>query len=264
MTLKPLLLLFGTVIASGSASAATVSVTGGFTSFQTPFVQSEGSGGSVLNGVPLCATAGCAVGGPASVTFSARPSVSFQVVNPNAPAPENVVRFVAAAPQEVISVGDEFLLGILTFTNGIWTSLEASFGFRLTTQSDDPAFDNKVLSDTLRMVVSDNTQATPEARADFVFFDRFRQVGSLRAFELADGGNTASARLFGRIGSLVPTRMELVPGETGGFVSPDTPDLPPIPLPATAWMLFGALGALGAVRAVSRRRPGQTSRPGSV
>lgn len=255
MELKPLLLLFGVSIAGGSASAATVSVTGGFTSFQTPFVQQQSNGSSFLNGSLLCATAGCAVGGPASDTFSARSSVTFRVENPNVPTPPNELRFVAAEPQEVISIGDEFLLGILTFTNGIWTSLEASFGFRLTTQSDDPAFHNKVLSDTVRMIVSDNTQATREARADYVFFDRFRQVGSLRAFELSDGGNTASARLFGRIGSLVPTRMELVPGETGGFVSPLTPDLPPIPLPATAWLMFGAIGALGAVRALSRRRP---------
>lgn len=243
-----------------SLQAATVSVVGGFTSFSTGFVFEQGTIVTALNGQQLCADAGCDVGGPASVAFAAPlPTVAFFNQQPGLPAnPTNVVEFIPAAPQTVQAAGDEFLIGQLTFENGIWSDLEAFLDMSLTTVSDEPAFNDQLFADTLNMQVTVNTDelgnpiGNANDRADFVYFDNFQTLGSVRAFELADGGNRVTADVFAKIGSLIPTRFAYASGD--GFVSPSTtldPFPAPIPLPAAAWLLLAALGALAGV---SRRR----------
>ena len=117
--------------------ASLVSVTGGFTSFESTVIDRT-SVPSMLNGAPICATAGCSTTGDAFVNFSTPISkLSFDVGDV-----PNSVRFEAAAPQEVTGTGpaSPFLLGRFFYENGIWSG-DATFGFTLTTKSSDPLLD---------------------------------------------------------------------------------------------------------------------------
>lgn len=70
-------------LAAAPASAALVSVTGGFTSFSSSNVFGAVANPTYLNGVRLCPDSGCSIlQGPASVTFGAPlSSVNFQVLD---------------------------------------------------------------------------------------------------------------------------------------------------------------------------------------
>jgi hypothetical protein len=129
--------------------------------------------------------------------------------------------FTPALPQTVLDVHDEFLLGTLTFTNGIWFGLGPvnRFHIELTTVSTDPAFNNKTLSDDLVMDIMVNNAPgnTPGDNADCFYFSQFSAIGSPCAYETGLPGlpNSVSVRLLGRVGSLIPTRFTDV---TGGFL----------------------------------------------
>ena len=206
--------------------AASVSVTGGFTNFSTGFVFETTSGGTIaqsLNGQTLCATAGCDVGGPASVTFASPVSrIDFfnHLFGQPSPNPTNVVEFNAAAPQTVNAIGDTFLIGRLTFANGIWSNQMATFAITLSTVSSDAAFNGHVLSDQLFMQVTPNdfVNGTPLANSDFVYFTGHPLAGSVRAFELRDnqiGGNTVTVDVLAQIGSLIPVGFANATGGNG-------------------------------------------------
>lgn len=240
--------------------AAMISVTGGFTNFSTGFVFETTSGGTIaqkLNGQPLCATAGCDVSGPASVTFASPVSrVEFfnQLFGDPSPNPSNVVEFNAAAPQPVNAIGDTFLIGTLTFANGIWSNAMATFDITLATVSNDPAFNGHVLNDQLFMQVTPNNfvNGTPFANSDFVYFTGHPLLGSVRAFELRDnqpGGNTVTVDVFAQIGSLIPVEFSNATG--GGFIDPGISIPPTVPLPAAGWLML--TGLAGLARRISRR-----------
>src|ERR1700719_2561646 len=108
--------LYGTVLFVGliplfsaSAPAATVSVTGGFTSFIGPVFGTSGTS-TVINGQVICPDSGCATSaGTATVNFGTpQTSVAFQVFSPFANTP-NLVEFDPAGPQPVPGPGSEFL-----------------------------------------------------------------------------------------------------------------------------------------------------------
>lgn len=229
------------VLVCGTATALPVTITGGFTSFDGVVL---GSGNdnfplSTINGQPLCATAGCATTANAHVEFaSAQTSLLFQNSNDGISTNEpNLVQFTPAAPQEVLGVGpgNPFLLGTLTYANGIWSG-DATFGFSLTTQSADPLLDGQILTDLLTLVITPNdfVAQTPEQNADFVYFSGAPAIGSLRAYELADsptGTNTVTASIFGFINSL--HLFSLADARGGGFLDPgiDIAPTPPNPVP---------------------------------
>jgi hypothetical protein len=262
-----------TSLAAATACAVPVSITGGFTSFSSSGVfGTTGGTSSTLNGNPLCPDAGCDTFGPANVTFGTpQSSVTFQVFTPAA-NPLNEVRFTPAAPQEVNGTGpaNAFFLGTLLFTNGIWSALDASFGFTLTSHSSSAVFDNQTLVETLFMQVTSNdfTNKTPAQNADFVYALGTPAAGSLRAYELTDtptGTNTATARVFGYFASL---HLLGLTDPTGGFVDPGIALEPTVSVaePGIVALLSLGLCALGFFRrlpimlAASRTR---TSRPDS-
>ena len=216
-----------TLLPAGPAFAELVSVTGGFTSFSSTAVFGTSAGAySTLNGNPLCPDSGCSTFlGPATVNFGT-PQSSLVFQNYTFPAlnPLNEVRFTPYGDTMISGTGPThpFVLGTLLFTNGLWSALDASFGFTLTTHSDSAAFDNFTITDTLFMQVTPNNFAsgTPIENSDFVYFVGAPVLGSLRAFERRDsptGTNTATALLYGYIDSL---HLSGFSDASGGFLDP--------------------------------------------
>jgi hypothetical protein len=250
--------------ASGSASAALITVTGGFTAFHSDLVFGNASGSgisSTLNGDPLCPNGGCNVNGPADVKFASPVDrVAFQngdfLGTLNA---ENAVSFTPGPEVDVAAAGDRFLLGTLTYENGVWSSslLGTTFDVVLTTHSSNPPFDGQIFSDTLQLAITPNsTTNTPGQNADSVYFLNNVIIGSLSAFELnnyplsppADPStqtNIVSAELWGFMGSLHLDSFRNVTG--GGFLQ--TPTQVPEP---ESWSLFAA--GLAALAFLQRRR----------
>ena len=250
--------LFLSLSLSSALNASSVTVTGGFTSFSGVVGGTNDGITSTLNGAPLCADSGCEFTAMANKTFSPQSSLLFQNFSPSA-NPANLVQFVPAAPQNVLGTGQNnpFLLGQLTFTNGIWTGSATNFGFTLTTHSPDMLFNSKQITDTLVMQVTPNTFGfganTPDQNADFVYFSGNPILGSVRAYELTDspnGSNTVTVDLIGYINSL--HLLEFANAQGGGFINSSV-DIAPVvtPLPAALPLFASGLGALGLL---ARRR----------
>jgi hypothetical protein len=210
LSLFPVCAMF---IACGSASASPVTIVGGFTGYVgqtacgafTTLIDGQdktGSGPTCIatppNIVPLQ---------PLSFTFPTTSSVDFS--SPTIPPfVGNNVAFTPSAGVDVASVGDEFLLGTLTYTNGTWITTgagAAQFTFSLTTSSSNSSLNGATLSDSLILDITPNdfVTNTPAQNADTV---RFSSVGgnqgSLPVFELLDsptGSNIGSAHVYGRI-----------------------------------------------------------------
>lgn len=178
----------------------------------------------------------------------------------------NVISIVAAPLVNVVA-GEEFLLATLHLENGSWfASLPAydrgtgelypdsEFGLTFTTYSSDPLLDGHTFSATLVYGTTPGTAPTPD-QADAFYFREFPGLGSIRIFEYngTPGSNAVDVKLYGKIGSLTPTKFDDLQGN--GFLSSSTgviPGPPPptaTPEPAT-WALM-----VGAVALLSRRRP---------
>lgn len=240
----------------GRGYASLVSVHGGFTGYNGP-VGGCGEFTSMINGQDVTPTSNC---GPFNnsaqlvLSFPMTPSVDFRgAATFGGPTAPNLLRFDAAAPQNVNGPGEEFFLGSLTYANGIWYGINAiaTFPIVLTTSSADPNLDGKSLNDTLQLYVTANGNSSPDLNADFVYFTSFTAIGSVRAYELFDspnGNNTVTVDLYGKIGSLIPTRFADAQG--GGFISagidPDPNRVPEVGA-FTIWTL-GLVGLAGARR----------------
>lgn len=163
----------------------------------------------------------------------------------------NQLRFTPAPPQIVMAVGDEFLLGRITYTNGAWSTLGSAFRLRLTTASSTAAFNGQVFEDDLVMTVTGNDPARPPLQnADFVYFAGRTDLGSIRVFEEFDspGNNSGSVAFYGKIGSLIPTRFADAQG--GATVLPSV-SATIVPEPSAVALMAAGLGML---MLVGRRR----------
>lgn len=244
-------------VGAGPLLATPVSISGGFTGYDG-IVQCSGAG-SILNGVNI-APAGCTGFPSVSYDFATTPTINFYTLASDA----NLLQFTAAAPQEVTAVGEEFLLGTFTYMNGTWAfpappvnEITVSFDLVLTTTSANPLFDNHTLSDSLTLFITRNTTTNnPAQNADFFYFASFSSLGSVRAFERFDSpsNNTVTVDLYGKIGSLTPTRFDNLQG--GGFLDPGI-TATPVPEPATLSLL--AIGLVGC--GVRRLRKGTSTPP---
>ncbi|MDA8133867.1 MAG: choice-of-anchor K domain-containing protein [Desulfobacteraceae bacterium] len=169
------------------------------------------------------------------------------------PCPEiifgsSVLRFEASENSNY-AVGEEFLLGTLTFTNGIWNSFVhgegSAFSFTITASSESANLYDQVFSGTLMMFTNINSADSPEERADWFYIQEKPGLGSVRVFEFSDGDSTGTVELWGAFGSL--DLVELKNPGGGAFLdSSITPDISPVPEPSTIMLFcFGILGFFG-------------------
>jgi hypothetical protein len=239
------------------AAASPVAVVGGFTGF-SGLVGSSTGFETIIDGVSVCPPAGCGTGfGSLSYSFGAPLSAfDFYTALSGVPNTKNELAFTPAPAQDV-GVGEEFLLGTFTYSNGIWLT-DPEFTFELTSVSSDPALDGFVFSDTLHLSITSNeVTATPQQNADFVWFLGAPRLGSARAYELGDsptGGNTVSWELYGMISSLDVTEFANATGS--GFLYPT---VLPIPEPGCATLLLAAAAA--AAQRARRRSAGRERGP---
>jgi hypothetical protein len=249
------------------AHASLVSVTGGFTSFSGP-VESASNPSLSLNVQTLVnsieVTAQSAISGfedeftapgqgigLGSITFaSPQSSVEFWIsVNGVDEGLRNLISFTPG-PAVDVTVGAEFLLGTFTITNGTFLGGRGNhaLGFTLTTVSTDPALDGHTFTDSLSFVITlYANNNTPEQNADYFFFSGNPGLGTMRAYELFDsptGSNTGTIELYGKIGSLIPTRLDNAKG--GVFFNSSTGPIPSnqVPLPGTLLLVAASLAAL--------------------
>ena len=119
-----------------------------------------------------------------------------------------------------VAVGGEFLLGTFSFLNGEWWAASPihDFTMEMVTHSSDGALNGHVFSDTLILNITFNG-GPPENKADFFYFAGRPDLGSMRVYENQDGlSNYGTVELYGKIGSLIPTRFA---NPTGGvFLDP--------------------------------------------
>jgi hypothetical protein len=175
---------------------------------------------------------------PASVEFKSR-----QVGLPDFGTP-NLIAFTGTSQANPGSVFDEFKLGTITLTNGIFF-FQAAVDIAVSTASDSSAFDGKSFTDTLRYVVTPNT-GTDEDNADYAYFAGRPDLGQIRVYEAASPfPNTGSIELWGKVGSLTPTEFR---NASGGVF------LQPVPEPSTYALLAFGLALLGFLERRRSRR----------
>jgi hypothetical protein len=163
-------------------------------------------------------------------------------------------------PQANVAVGQEFLLGTISLQNGVWFATDPihTFTIELTTHSTDPALDGHTFSDTIVLNVTPNAIGTypPENNADIYTFANHPELGSIRVLEADDGNPFGTVQLFGKIGSLDPTRLANPAG--GVFLSPSLDPFPPpgttpTPEPGPFVLLVSGL-VTGALTRLLRRK----------
>lgn len=232
---------------AGHSEAATVQ--GGFTSF-SGCVGYNATIRQWLNNVEFVGTGAACDSFTKSANFEFATTSSVEFKNSSLSSSTgpiyntpNVISFEANTPT-VNNLGDEILLGWMTFTNGIWTG-DAYFGFTLSIV--DAVLGTHTFTDTVVYNLTPNEDFnTRKQNADFLTFSNNPQVGELRAFELSLlGPNTVKAELWGHIGSLHLDRFANPDG--GGFV---VPGATPAPEPGSLALLLAA----GSAMAWSQRR----------
>jgi hypothetical protein len=278
--------------AAGSASASTISFSGGFTAYvgptwshtyplDPPFevrtqFQREGDlvprslqASTPLPGNPgdLFTSAGIGMGAldfTSNGAVAPAATVEFWQSFGGSREAVNRVNFTPAAPQVVTGPGQEFLVGTFTFVNGGWfgtlpytdgngntqtyTYPESAFFFQVTglvSGSGTP----HTFAGTLRLHVTgpDWPNPTPAEDADYFYFAErpdLGYVGALESYNPPGGPYAGSIHLFGRLGSLIPTRFGDADGVVLADELPTRPD--PVPEPQALTMLVVAVGALGA------------------
>lgn len=235
------------------AAASLVSVTAAFTSFTGTVGDDNFQFETYIDGIRVCPDAGCGSGiGVLHLALPGINAVEFQNTDFGVFRTFNEI-FFSSAPAQDIVLGQSFLLGWLSYENGIWFT-DPEFGIELTAHSADPAFDGFVFSDTLHLRITPNSASnTAHQNADFLYFVLDPSLGSLRAFELGDdpSGNRVTTEVWGMINSLHV--LELTNATGGGFWDPSVADQPTVPEPTSlALLLAGACGLAWMGRARAR------------
>jgi len=200
------------------------------------------------------------LGGASSVDFST--SVYNPADDSTTFGGANLISF-APGPAVDVAVGGEFLLGTFSFLNGEWWAASPihDFTMEMVTHSSDGALNGHVFSDTLILNITFNG-GPPENKADFFYFAGRPDLGSMRVYENQDGlSNYGTVELYGKIGSLIPTRFA---NPTGGvFLDPSIDPFPfqpaTVPEPSTLGMVSLALIMFGVGCIYHRRRATTTA-----
>ncbi len=265
------------VFALGSAQAANVTVVANFTSFQMgDFGAVPADDALSINGVNVPFNGAAAFLDPSSVVVpingGSRVTFAYNTSTPAQRGP-NVFEFrPAALAQTVLGTGraNPFLLGTLTFTNGAFYPL-SYVNFVLTTDSDDPAFDQAQLAGRVRLDVNVSTTnfLIPALRnraaleeADYFTLESaagqtYSELGSVRVFDFnrcltadptAPNCNTGTVDVYGYIDSLHFDRFANPSG--GAFLDASVTGAltPAVPEPGTALLLLAGLVAAGVAR----------------
>jgi len=255
------------LLLAGAAPAATVQVVANIQSFSgvvgsdaqfsTFFDQHDGRGP-----LAICPDGGCGTGIGVATIDSTTPEdpalgkfdlgtadLEFWNTNFGQSATHNRIRFTAA-PAANVALGQDFLMGTLSFTNGTWFT-DPDFELVFVSSSSDAAFDGFVWTGALHLSITPNSTAnTPVQNADFLWFTNSTTLGSVRAYEISDsptGDNTVIVDIYGHINSLDLTRFDNATG--GGFLDPSVGLLPE----PSALVLLGG-GALALMWRRHRRR----------
>lgn len=240
---------------SASAEAAPVTVQMSFDSFSGQ-VGSDGQFVTYLdNGSGpeiLCPDAGCDTGiGPASVSLGGGNQVEFWNSSFGVDATHNFISFVSSGMNEV-ELGDKFLVGTITYTNGIWFT-DPEFAVTFSASSSDPGFVQSFSSTVHLTITTNQTTNTASQNADFIYLTGLPSLGSVRAYELNSGlGNTVTAELYAKISSL--DLIEFANATGGGFLDPGIAlqPTPPTEVPEPATLALLSLGLAG-LRQIRRR-----------
>lgn len=180
----------------------------------------------------------------------------WQSVNGSPTGAVNAVAFVPGPPVDV-QIGQEFLIGTFTFTNGGWfgvlpvggntyTYPESQFYFSAITDSPYSDFSNHVFASYLNLHVTGADPGAPPADdADYFYFVSRPDLGYVGAYEPGNlpigGSSTGTVEMRGRIGSLVPTRFT---NPQGVVLASTLPDGGTAPEPGTALLVVAGLGLL--------------------
>lgn len=263
---------------AAEASSGLVSITGQLTSFQSALSPYYANGNGSVDGVALAIDPSLASviysGGdttlfPQSKTVAlaaGTTSVQFEYSDARgtAGANPNVVSFTAASPA-VVSKGDTFKIGTLSYTNGFWYPY-ASIGLSITTHSGVTALDGHTFTGNIIVKVSSPIPFDPTdyvANADYFYLQDatgpLSSLGSVRVYEKAfqppsNPGNTGSVDLYAQIGSLIPRRFDNP--STGAFLSSSLdPIVSSVPEPGS-YALFAA-GLVALATRMRRARPSE-------
>lgn len=190
---------------------------------------------------------------------------------------ENVISFVPR-PFTNVSVGQNFVLGTLTFQNGFWYggggtpafNVTSDLGFTITTSSASGAAFNQTITGVVRMVVNAPDEADPTtsagqmAQADWVYIDSPAAIGTLGAFRVYDdcckpagAGTIGTVDVIARFNSLDLVGLA---NPSGGFITGSVAALPTSAVPEpTTWALVGS-GLCVLVARLRRRGSSRTAR----
>ena len=235
--------LFG----AASAAAGIVTTTGSFASYSGPVSYPPGTPEAItgfprsfLNGELITPDVPASRRGVGLVTSHAfAPGTSSVDFYTDELGATNNRLQVTPAPAQDVEVGDEFLIGTFTLENGDWWGGfgegDPLFSFSVTTSSADPRLNGFTFADTLHYNVTIGAAGnTSEQNADYFYFDGRPDLGTMRVYELFDHppgvANIGSIDLYGRIGSLIPTRFANAQG--GAFIAPRL--MTAVPEPAMA------------------------------
>jgi hypothetical protein len=243
------------------ASASLITISGNFGQYIGPVgyppghPEYNGNGPTLFNGVQVDPTSPSSRPGVGLVTHDFAPgtsSVEFWIEN--AFEVRNLLQFTPA-PEQDVQLGQEFLIGTFTVQNGNWlgglSEGDPRFTFSAITSSSDPSLDGHIFSDSIEYRITQNDATNPpQDNADLFFFLGRPDLGSMSVYELFDspiGSNLGSIDLYGRIGSLIPTRFANAQG--GAFIG----SLPAAaPEPGISALLIAGLAVIS-----RRRRTGQ-------
>jgi hypothetical protein len=160
---------------------------------------------------------------------------------------------------QTVSPGQEFLLGSITFRNGSVTTSSSSpnlsVDLNATVFGSEFYIDNHplLLQERFRIsiVQTPNQGIDPVADADYIYFTDFPSLGSFRVVE----GKSTSVKLYGRFGSIEPSRFGEVEDPSAGVV---LPSITTVPVPAPPAAVLAGIGFVGlaAKRLLTRRLRG--------